>query len=54
MTNQWQGPKGAAYNAVFGFCRGFGWTSGFDREGRVVHTREGAKVVRAYQLENKA
>lgn len=25
LTNTWEGPRGAAYNACFGFCKRFGW-----------------------------
>lgn len=25
LTNTWDGPKGAAYNAAFDFCQEFGW-----------------------------
>jgi hypothetical protein len=51
MMNAWEGPKGAAYNAVYEFCRGFGWMLGFTNDGLVIQSNEGAKAVRQYQKE---
>lgn len=50
-TSNWEGPKGAAYNQVFEFCRSFGWVAGFDQKGRTILTNKGIKAVRAYQAE---
>lgn len=51
LTSQWTGPKGAAYNQVFEFCRSFGWCVGFDGGGRPVLTDRGIRTIKAYQSE---
>lgn len=51
LTGQWTGPKGAAYNETFEFCRQFGWCVGFDTEGGVVLTKHGVKAIKAFQAE---
>lgn len=48
LTNNWEGPKGAAYNQVFEFCRSFGWCAGFDYSGRPILTRKGVKALKSY------
>lgn len=49
LTDQWDGPPGAAYNQVYEFCRAFGWMRGFDRDGVPVLTELGAKEVRKFE-----
>lgn len=53
LTGSWDGPKGAAYNQTFEFCRNFGWCVGFDQNGRPVTTKKGAQMVRDYALNNR-
>lgn len=43
ITNNWEGPKGAAYNQVWEFCREFGWLTS---EGRI--TEKGTDAMREY------
>lgn len=49
LTQTWDGPKGAAYNQVFEFCRQFGWCTGFDAQGRPIITKKGAAAIRDFR-----
>jgi hypothetical protein len=49
MTGQGQGPKGAAYNQVYEFCKEFGWFMGLSDHGEPILTTKGTEAVRAYQ-----
>lgn len=44
LTDNWQGPYGAAYNAVYEYCRGRGWCT-FDGKS----TESGRDAVKRYQ-----
>lgn len=50
MTGQWEGVKMAGYNAVYEFCKEFGWVSGLDYSGNPVITSEGLEAMKAYQI----
>ena len=49
MTGRWQGPKGAAYNQVYEFCKAFGWFMGLSDHGEPIPTAKGTEAIRAYQ-----
>jgi hypothetical protein len=52
LSQQWDGPIGAAYNQVFEFCRQYGLTVGFDHKGRPILTPKGIAAIKAYQAED--
>lgn len=49
LTGRWEGPKGAAYNEVYEFCRNHGWCPGFDVNGRAIITKQGVRAIKAFQ-----
>ena len=49
MSGKWEGPRGAAYNAVYGFCRSFRWILGLDREGVPILTQKGMEALKEYE-----
>lgn len=49
MTGRWQGPKGAAYNQDYEFCKEFGWLMGLSDHGEPIPTTKGTAAIRAYQ-----
>ena len=49
ITGQWSGPKGAAYNQVYEFCKEFGWLKSFSVAGEPVPTDKGIQAIKAYQ-----
>lgn len=49
LTNNWQGPKGAAYNQVREFCKEFGWLKGFYKSGTPQLTYKGMDGIKAFQ-----
>lgn len=46
LTGAWRGPKGAAFNAVYEFCREFGWLSPTGET-----TPKGLDAIKAYQTD---
>lgn len=44
LTGTWEGAKGAAYNQVYEFCRGFGWC---DSQGQA--TEKGREALTQYE-----
>jgi len=48
LTDSWVGPKGAAYNQVYEFCKEFGWLKGFYNN-KPLLSRKGTEAVKAYQ-----
>ncbi len=49
LTGQWTGPKGAAYNQIYEFCKEFGWLLGFDTDMKPIPTRGGWKAINRYK-----
>lgn len=49
MTGRWKGVKGAAWNAVYEFCRKSGWLMGLSDHDEPIPTQKGADAVKAYQ-----
>lgn len=49
LTDTWEGPRGAAYNQAYEFCKEFGWIDGFHMDGTPSLTNKGMEAVRAYQ-----
>mgnify|MGYP003386403153 CR=1 FL=1 len=49
LTNSWTGPKGAAYNQVYEFCKEFGWMKGVYASGGPILTQKSMNAIRAYQ-----
>lgn len=45
LTDQWDGPFGAAYNQVYEFCKDFRWMTGFDKDGTPVLTDLGKREI---------
>lgn len=49
MTGKWDGVKGAAFNAVYEFCREFGWVMGMSDHDEPIPTTKGLEAIKAYQ-----
>ena len=49
LTGNWEGPKGAAYNAVYEFCTEFRWMDGFNMDGNPSITEKGMKAIEEYK-----
>ena len=49
LTNKWDSTRGAAFNAVCGFCRAFGWLKGFDKDGNTILTEKGKQALKEYE-----
>ncbi len=49
LTGSWTGPKGAAYNQVYEFCKEFGWLKGFYKNGPPELTQKGMAAIKEYQ-----
>lgn len=45
MTGRWQGPKGAAYNQVYEFCKESGWLMGLSDHGEPIPTAKGTEAI---------
>jgi hypothetical protein len=49
LTDQWDGPAGAAYNQTFEFVKAFGWMKGFDKDGVPVLTDLGKHEIKKFE-----
>ena len=52
MTGRWEGPKGAAWNAVYKFCKEFGWIMGMSDHDEPIPTERGTAAIKAYKEMN--
>lgn len=51
LTNKWDWGPGAARNAVYEFCKEFGWLAGMTLMGDAILTKHGQEAVKAYEAE---
>ena len=49
MTGTWEGPKGAAFNQVYEFCRAIGWIMSMSDHDEPIPTKKGTAAIREYQ-----
>lgn len=49
MSGQWEGPKGAAYNQTYEFCREFDWIMGFSAHGKPIPTQAGIDAMEEFK-----
>jgi hypothetical protein len=49
LTGNWEGPKGAAYNAVAEDCKDAGFYNGWTCEGLPALTKKGMKALEEYR-----
>lgn len=49
MTGRWAGPKGAAYNVVYEFCKSRGWIMGWSDHDEPIPSSSGTAAIQAYK-----
>lgn len=49
MTGNWAGPKGAAWNSVYEFCRKSGWIMGWSDHDEPIPTSSGTAAIQDYK-----
>lgn len=48
LTDTWEGPKGAAYNACYEYLKETGHIKGFDKGSNLLVTDQGREAVQKY------
>lgn len=48
MTGRWKGPRGAAYNTVYEFCKNSGWIMGWSDHDEPIPTQAGSEAIERY------
>ena len=49
MTGRWSGPKGAAYNQVYEYCKEQGWIMGWSDHDEPIPTERGTQAMKNFK-----
>lgn len=52
MTGKWEGPKGAAFNQCYSFCRRQGWIMGWSDHGEPIPSATGIAAMNNFKKGN--